>query len=43
MGRINIEIADEEHRKAKAVSALRGMTLLEYINLAIEEKLKREK
>ncbi len=43
MGRINIEIPDEEHRRAKAVSALKGITLVEYINLAIEEKLKRDK
>jgi|APFre7841882654_1041346.scaffolds.fasta_scaffold58511_3 hypothetical protein len=43
MGHINIEIPDDDHRKAKAVSALRGMTLVEYINLAIEEKLRREK
>ena len=43
MGRINIEIPDEEHRRAKAVSALKGITLVEYINLAIEEKLRRER
>ena len=43
MGRINIEIPDDIHRRAKSVSALKGVTLFDYINLAIQEKLKREK
>ena len=43
MGRINVEIPDDIHRKAKAVSALKGITLIDYINLAIQEKLRREK
>ncbi|MFH1849053.1 MAG: hypothetical protein ABH879_02600 [archaeon] len=40
MGRINILIPDEMHRKAKARSALEGLTLTEFINQAISEKLK---
>ena len=43
VGRINIEIPEETHKKVKAISALKGITLIEYINQAIEEKLKRMK
>ena len=43
MGRINIELDEELHRKAKSISALKGLTLFEYINKAIEEKLRTEK
>ena len=43
MGRINIEIKDEVHRKAKAFSAIKGITLIEYINNILEKKLTREK
>ncbi len=42
MGRINIELNEKAHRIAKAVSALEDITLIEFINKAIEEKLKRE-
>lgn len=40
MGRINIEVPEKTHRIAKAVCAIEGMTLIEFINKAIEEKLK---
>jgi len=40
MGRINIEIPDEIHRKVKSASALQAITLVQYINKAIEEELK---
>ena len=43
MGRINIEIPEDIHRRVKAVSALKGTTLIEYINQSVEEKLKRMK
>lgn len=43
MGRVNIEIPDEVHKRMKSVSALKDVTLIEYINTAIEEKLKRMK
>ncbi len=43
MGRVNISIPDDIHRRIKAVSALKGGTLIDYVNLAIEEKLKKEK
>ncbi len=42
MGRINIAIPEEHHRQAKVAAALRGITLIQYINEAIEEKLQRQ-
>ena len=43
MGRINIEIPDDVHRKLKSVCALNGLTLIDYINEALKDKLSREK
>ena len=42
MGRINIEIAEELHKKAKVECALKGITLIEFIQKAIEEELKKK-
>ena len=42
MGRINIEIPDDVHRVAKAACALEDITLIEFINQAIAEKLKHD-
>jgi len=43
MGRVNIEIPDEVHKKIKIACAVDSLTLIEFINEAIENKLKREK
>ena len=43
MARINIEIKDEIHKKAKINSIVNNITLVEYVNQAIKEKLKKEK
>lgn len=43
MGRINIELEDEVHRKIRAVSALKGITLIEYINQALKESVGQER
>ena len=43
MARINIEIKDEIHQKAKINSIMKGITLIKYINESIEEKIKKEK
>jgi predicted HicB family RNase H-like nuclease len=43
MTRVNIEVNDELHKKAKLASVLEGKTLIEFINQAIEEKLKKKK
>jgi predicted HicB family RNase H-like nuclease len=42
MTRVNIEIPDEVHKKAKVASAMAGISLKDLINAAIEEKLKKE-
>ena len=43
MARINIEIKEEIHKKAKINSIVNNITLVEYVNQAIKEKLKKEK
>ncbi len=43
MTRVNIEVEGELHKKAKLASVLEGKTLIEFINEAIAEKLKKEK
>ena len=43
MTRVNIEIDIELHKKAKVACALNSKTLIQFINEAIEEKLKRDK
>jgi predicted HicB family RNase H-like nuclease len=42
MARVNIEVEDEIHKKAKVACAIKGITLIEFINQAIDEKLKRK-
>ena len=39
MTRVNIEVDDELHRKAKLASVSENKTLIEFINEAIQEKL----
>ncbi|MDO8740243.1 MAG: hypothetical protein Q7J54_01570 [Candidatus Woesearchaeota archaeon] len=41
MTRINIEIDDELHKKAKLNAVLQNKTLIQFIHEAIEEKLKK--
>jgi len=43
MARINIEINDELHKKAKLNCVLQNKTLIQYINEALKEKLDRDK
>lgn len=43
MTRVNIEVKDELHKKAKLAAVLENKTLIEFINDAIDEKLKRKK
>ena len=42
MTRVNIEIKDEIHKRAKLSSVLLNKTLIEYINEAIDEKNSKE-
>ncbi len=41
MTRINIEIEDELHKKAKLQALLKNKTLIEYVHDAIQEKVKK--
>ena len=43
MGRVNIEIEDELHKKLKVACALQGKTIQDFINGALIEKLKKKK
>jgi predicted HicB family RNase H-like nuclease len=42
MTRINIEINDELHKKAKLNALLQNKTLIEYIHEALDEKIKKD-
>ena len=43
MVRINIEIDDEIHKKAKLNCVLQNKTLIQYINEALKEKIEKDK
>ena len=43
MTRINIEIPEELHKKAKIASAVKEKTLRDFIISALEDKLSKEK
>ncbi|MBW2991914.1 hypothetical protein KY345_01715 [Candidatus Woesearchaeota archaeon] len=42
MGRVNVEIQEELHKKMKVACAMKDLTIIEFINKAIEEKLKKK-
>jgi len=42
MARINIEIDDEVHKKAKLNSISQNKTLIQYINEAVKEKVEKD-
>jgi predicted HicB family RNase H-like nuclease len=42
MSRINIELPEELHKKAKVYCAEKGITLIELVTKAVEEALKRK-
>ena len=42
MTRVNIEIDDELHKKAKLNALLKNKTLIEYIHEALREKVKKD-
>jgi predicted HicB family RNase H-like nuclease len=43
MKRINISVSEETHTKAKVISVLKGITLNEYYETAINEALSKDK
>ncbi|MBW2999036.1 hypothetical protein KY339_00040 [Candidatus Woesearchaeota archaeon] len=42
MTRVNIEINEELHKKAKIACAVKGITLIEFINSSVKEKVEKE-
>lgn len=42
MTRVNIEIDDELHKKAKLNALLQNKTLIQYLHEALEEKIKKD-
>jgi predicted HicB family RNase H-like nuclease len=42
MTRINIELNEELHKKAKLNALLQNKTLIKYLNEALDEKIKRD-
>ncbi len=42
MKRVNVEIDEEVHRKAKVIAVLKGITLNDYLQSAVEKALKKE-
>jgi len=43
MTRVNIEIPEELHKKAKVICAVQGTTLRDYLIKALEDKTSKEK
>lgn len=43
MTRVNIEVEDELHKKAKLAAVLENKTLIEFINDAVREKVEKGK
>ena len=43
MTRVNIDLPDDMHKQAKFTCVLRDSTLIEYINRAIDDKIKKAK
>lgn len=43
MTRVNIELPEELHKQIKIISATEGVSLKQFINKIIEDKLKHEK
>ncbi|MFH0978199.1 MAG: hypothetical protein V1837_02745 [Candidatus Woesearchaeota archaeon] len=42
MKRVNIAIGEDIHRKAKVIAVLKGVTLNDYLEAAIEKVLKKD-
>lgn len=43
MKRVNIELPDETHTRAKVIAVLKGMTLNDYLAAAVNEALEKDK
>jgi predicted HicB family RNase H-like nuclease len=43
MKRVNVQLPDDIHTRAKVIAVLRGITLNEYLEAAISEAVDRDK
>lgn len=43
MKRVNIQISEDAHTKAKVISVLKGITLNEYFETAINDAISKDK
>ena len=43
MKRVNVQVPDEIHTRAKVIAVLKGVTLNEYLELAIREAVDKDK
>jgi hypothetical protein len=43
MKRVNVQLPDEIHTRAKVIAVLKGVTLNEYLEAAISEAVERDK
>jgi predicted HicB family RNase H-like nuclease len=43
MKRVNVQVPDEVHTKAKVIAVLKGVTLNEYLESAIRDAVDRDK
>jgi len=41
--RVNIELPDETHTRAKVIAVIKGMTLNDYLAAAVTEAIERDK
>jgi len=43
MKRVNIKLSEDAHTKAKVISVLKGITLNDYFEKAIEQSIEKDK
>jgi predicted HicB family RNase H-like nuclease len=43
MKRVNVQVPDDVHTRAKVIAVLKGVTLNEYLESAIREAVERDK
>ena len=43
MKRVNVQVPDEMHTRAKVIAVLKGITLNEYLEAAINQAVERDK
>ena len=43
MKRVNVQVPEDIHTRAKVIAVLKGVTMSEYLELAIRESVERDK